>query len=310
MRRATLALASALVLASAHPSGDGAQEPTFRAAVDVVTIDAFAHHDQKPIEGLTAADFIVRDNGVEQAIDALGTTDSAHVIIGLDLSGSVDGETLGRLRAAVRAVTRQLTAQDRVSVFTFADRLRVLARAAIPGTAPDTELEAMRARGSTTLHDALVLGSALARADARPGVFLLFTDGQDTASWTTAGRTLEVLRRTNVVVFPVGSGLPRAVITSSLSLYFDPQAWVAPTAGDTLLFLRQIAETTGGEFLHVNRGERLATTFAAILGRYRQRYLLSYTPTGVTSTDGWHRLEVRLRNRPGSVVAREGYMAR
>lgn len=47
-----------------------------------------------------------------------------------------------------------------------------------------------------------------------------------------------------------------------------------------------------------------------IPARYRQRYLLSFTPTGVKTGDGWHRIEVKLRKRPGTVVAREGYMAR
>ena len=52
----------------------------------------------------------------------------------------------------------------------------------------------------------------------------------------------------------------------------------------------------------------LAETFRAILARYRQRYLLTYTPVG-SSGRGWHRLDVRLRHRAGAVVAREGYMA-
>ena len=136
--------------------------------VDVVTIDAFAHRDGQPLAGLVAADFIVRDNGVEQRIDAIGTTDSAHVIIGLDLSGSVDGEMLRQLRNAVRAVTGQLTTRDRLSLFTFADRLRVLARAEVPDASLDARLEQMAATGSTTLHDAVVLGSTLARTDSGP----------------------------------------------------------------------------------------------------------------------------------------------
>ena len=72
--------------------------------------------------------------------------------------------------------------------------------------------------------------------------------------------------------------------------------------------LQVLADTSGGEFLRVRRGASLAETFGAILAQYRTRYLLSFTPTA--AGDGkWHRLEVRLRNRPGTVVAREGYMA-
>ncbi len=303
---AGMALASGLT-ASARRTQE--QAPLFRSVVDIVTIDAFAHSDRQPIAGLTAADFIVRDNGVEQRVDSIGTTDSAHVIVGLDQSGSVDGRTLERLRGGVRTVVEQLTPDDRLSLFTFADRIRVLARAESPGPALDLALDRMKASGSTTLHDAIVVGAMLGRADERPAVFLLFTDGEDTASWTTVSRALDVLRHTDVVVFPVGAGLPGGLMTQSNTLYFRHPTYVAPTTGDTLRLLQQAADVTGGEFLRVGRDARLADTFASILAQYRQRYLLSFTPSGVAG-DGWHRLEVRLRSRSGTVVAREGYMAR
>ena len=244
----------ALVMSGASPR---AQEPVplFRASVDVVTIDAFAHQDRKPLDDLTARDFVVRDNGVEQVVDSLGTTDSAHVIIGLDLSGSVDGRTLEQLRTGVRALIGELTPQDRVSLFTFSDRVRLLMRAITPGGNLDAMLAGFEASGATPLHDAIVFGSALAFADQRPSVFLLFTDGQDTTSWTSAARTLDVLRRTNVVVFPVGAGLPAAVTSAPFSEIFTRQTWMAPTPGDGLRLLQSAADVTGGEFLRINKGD-------------------------------------------------------
>ena len=283
--------------------------PLFRSITDVVTVDAFAHHDRQPIAGLAPEDFIVRDNGVEQRIEAMGTTDSAHVVVGLDLSASVDGAALDRLRAGVRALLGQLTDRDRLSLFTFADRVRILARAELPSPRLARGMGDLSATGSTPLHDAIVIGTTLARADSRPAVFLLFTDGQDTASWNTAARALDVLRRGNVVVYPVGAGLAPAAVSTDSSDYFRHPTWLLPLAGDTLQLLKSVADTTGGEFLRVGREERLVETFSGILARYRQRYLLSYTPAGVRRDDGWHRLDVRLRRRPGSVVAREGYMA-
>ena len=59
----------------------------------------------------------------------------------------------------------------------------------------------------------------------------------------------------------------------------------------------------------MNKGARLPETFRGILSQYRQRYLLTYSPSG-PSAPGWHKLDVRLRHRAGTVVAREGYMAR
>jgi hypothetical protein len=52
----------------------------------------------------------------------------------------------------------------------------------------------------------------------------------------------------------------------------------------------------------------LGVRFLEIFREFRQRYLLSYTPARV-STPGWHRLEVRVRQRGAAVRARQGYFA-
>ena len=86
------------------------------------------------------------------------------------------------------------------------------------------------ARGSTTLHDAVLLGSVLARVEAggRPSVFLLFTDGMETTSWTTARDAVDAVRRSDVVIYPVGAGLPVAVLGQPTSAYFTSPTWTAP----------------------------------------------------------------------------------
>jgi VWFA-related protein len=72
-------------------------------------------------------------------------------------------------------------------------------------------------------------------------------------------------------------------------------------------FLRELASLTGGRLLEVDRTANLSAIFLEVLQEFRQRYLLSYTPRGV-ATDGWHRLEVKVRRR-ATVKARPGYLA-
>jgi hypothetical protein len=45
-----------------------------------------------------------------------------------------------------------------------------------------------------------------------------------------------------------------------------------------------------------------------VLGEFRQRYLLSYFPQGV-SNGGWHKLTVRVRSQRARIKARPGYLA-
>ena len=55
--------------------------------------------------------------------------------------------------------------------------------------------------------------------------------------------------------------------------------------------------------------DRLEAAFVQILEEFRQRYLLSYSPTGVTKP-GWHKIEVRVKRRGVTAQARPGYFAR
>ena len=48
--------------------------------------------------------------------------------------------------------------------------------------------------------------------------------------------------------------------------------------------------------------------FLQVLEEFRQRYVVSYSPSGV-SREGWHQLVVRVKGRSATVRARPGYLA-
>ena len=103
--------------------------------------------------------------------------------------------------------------------------MRILQRAIIPGGILENALNRVVPNGSTVLHDALTTGAALARADSRPAVFLILTDGEDTGSWSTASAALDAIRQAHVVVYPVGAGLPNVPMASADSDYMRERAW-------------------------------------------------------------------------------------
>lgn len=51
---------------------------------------------------------------------------------------------------------------------------------------------------------------------------------------------------------------------------------------------------------------RLDETFALVLHDARSRYVLTYRPEEITP--GWHKLQVKLVDAKGDVVARRGYV--
>ena len=73
-------------------------------------------------------------------------------------------------------------------------------------------------------------------------------------------------------------------------------------------FVAELTSETGGRVIEAEDDANLHATFVVTLGEFRNRYVLSYTPAGVPAA-GWHRLEVKLKGKKGSVTARRGYFA-
>lgn len=304
--------AVALVLTALLGGVAAQQPPAFRTASDLVVVDTLVLRGRNPVRNLTADDFEVLDNGVRQDATVLDVPGGTHVVAAVDTSASVKGDILDNLVKALRAVTSSLTEEDRISVVTFGERLKVLAHVEQPGPSVQAVIGDMTAAGGTLLHDAVVVGAALAAADERPALLLVLSDGADTSSATSAPQVLDLLRASDVVTFTIGAGLGAARVAIDrrpTQPYFDRDTWIAADPADASHMLRRVAELTGGSFVSIDYAGELTRTFTDVLARYRSRYILSYTPTGVGTDDGWHTIEVRLKGKRGTVFARKGYYA-
>jgi hypothetical protein len=69
-----------------------------------------------------------------------------------------------------------------------------------------------------------------------------------------------------------------------------------------------LSHAPGGRPFAIESTTDLSETFANILEEFRMRYRISYSPQGVAA-GGWHRLDVRVKNRRATVKARPGYFA-
>jgi VWFA-related protein len=272
----------ALLLAWAAPAAR--QAPTFRAALEAVRLDVLVTERGRPIAGLGAADFDVRDSGVVQQVDLVSFQEvPLNVILAFDSSASVSGERLDHLRAAGRDLLGRLKADDRAALLTFS---HVVSLREPPTTRLDrvrAALDRIQPSGSTALVDGTHAAMLLADADLGRSVVIVFSDGLDTASWLTPPAVTEVARRSEAVVYGVtvkGPGRPE--------------------------FLEDLGNVTGGSVLEVESTRDLPAAFVRILDEFRQRYLLSYSPAGVPR-EGWHPLEVRVKQRRAIVRTRAGY---
>lgn len=104
------------------------QVPAFRSGVDVVRLDVSVLRNGVPVRGLTAADFVVTDNGAPQVVESVEVDQlPLSVQLVLDTSGSVSGDRLQHLIAAADGVVTALRPGEYAGLLTFSHRLRSLA---------------------------------------------------------------------------------------------------------------------------------------------------------------------------------------
>jgi VWFA-related protein len=299
----TAALLAACPLAASLAAAQ--QVPTFTASVEAVYVDVFVTRDGRPVTGLTAADFEVRDNGVKQDV-TLASLDEVPIVAVMvfDASASLAGARLDDLRTAGRALLAGLRAQDQAMLVTFSHELRIAVPTGADRSTLERALDALVPRGHTALWDALYAGLKLPVAQGRPLV-VLFTDGRDDLSWLTPEQVLDVARESNALVHVVAI-VPQAeqVIVPGASGSFRTE--LLPVEPPRLRALRAVAEATGGRLWSASASAQLGPTFVGVLAEMQSRYLLSYAPTGVGRA-GWHRLAVKLKGHKATVRSRSAY---
>ena len=161
MKAAVLVLLAGATLAGQAP-------PRFSVSVDAVRVDALVLDGDRPVPGLTAANFELHDAGVPQRIDAIGYEDEPlRVMLALDTSYSVSGEPLAHLRDAAAGVIALLAPRDRAAVLTFATEIDLVCDWTGDRERLARSLDRARGAGATALNDAAY--AALVTRDTEPG---------------------------------------------------------------------------------------------------------------------------------------------
>lgn len=335
-------LLAALAVAAAAPS-----QVQFRVTTQEVLVDVVVTRDGEPVAGLVAEDFTLRDEGESRAFRIVPQADlPLSVLFLMDLSTSVTEERARRLEEAAARFGAQLTARDRCAHAVFAGDLRLVGdfgdcAGLDAGAAPDQA----PARG-TALRDALILGSALVEGEPGRPVIVVFTDGQDTASWIPEGLFQDALRGMNVLVYgvipPDATGTartpyryrqfdpsppsvlrrqrigmrrmnPGAVPDALTPLLEGPRRNMRSRSGarppSELQLLRHAAEGSGGRIVRTRDEERLAAAYEEILEEMQARYVLAFEPDPAQSP-GWRRLGVTVGAAGATVRHRAGYTHR
>jgi VWFA-related protein len=298
--------AAVLALALAAASASAQQQPlSFPSGVNTVELDVSVTRDNRPAAGLATGDFEVKDSGVLQTVELVERSRArVHAVLLLDTSDSVAGEKLDRLTHAARAFVEGLAPDDAVTLLAFSYRVRLLGEAADTPASASAALARLAAGGTTALVDAT--SAALVLADPRRGrpLVLVFSDGQDVASWTSERQVLVAARHSDAVVQAIGFAPARPGTRERMGTLPSQAVRLEGSPG----FLERLTQATGGRLWFADTPGDLGAAFQSVLEEVRERYLLRYEPKGV-APGGWHPLEVHVRGRGLTVRCRPGYEA-
>jgi len=311
----------ALAITAWTVTQDPQQPPVFRSTGSVVGVDVSVRDvTRRVLTDLTAADFTVLDNGVPQQVEQVSYGRvPIDVTVGLDISRSVDGPLLDRLRTGVLQLMRDLRKDDRLKLMVFNMRFNRTIDFTTDVSEIDRAIRAATAGGGTALFDALSVAMITAAEPGRRQLIVFFTDGNDTSSITSPATLVKVAERSRAtvsfVVLPSlvpGSAAPSAAPPAGGSKTTPMLPGLVDGGSARQLLtnvdpaIHQIVSDSGGLILSTSSGMSLGMTFLQILDRFRSAYVLYYSPRGVDRT-GFHTIGVTV-NRPGAVVeARRGY---
>jgi VWFA-related protein len=313
-----------------------AQQQPFRSTVEGVTIQTSVRAGNRPVGGLTARDFELRDNGVPQRITAVAAEQlPLDLTLLLDSSASVDGPTLQRLESAINDTVALLRPDDRIRLIAVSQVFQQIFDFRPKGE--PLPLGGLGAQGATSLYDALGAGMMRVSEPGRRQLVIAFTDGRDSTSILDETATRQIARLSDAVVDvvvpidkseeppdrpvsnyglrqPLDSVLQSGsnVVTGSPSEMADRARDLKPWAKKDALtaILADVVGPTTGQVFTLEPKESISRAFRRILEDFRSSYVIEYAPSGVAPA-GWHDVTVTVV-KPGKydVRSRKGYQGR
>ena len=293
-----------LAAAIATPLAIYAQQPAFRSAIDVVSMNVTViDSSNRYITDLTEKDFEIYEDGVKQEMTLFNRSNLPVALsLLIDTSSSMEDRMAIAQDAAIGFV-RKLRPTDLGEVIGFDSRAEVLQKF----TSNPAELEqAIRktvAGGSTSLNNAIYISlKGLKKIpirqedEIRRQAIILLSDGEDTSSLVTFEDVLDLARRSETAIYAIG-------------LMEDTAGGQSKGFREATYALRQLTNDTGGRAFFPADIKNLANVYGQIYDELSSQYTIGYSSKNPRRDGAWRRLVVRV-NRP-NVQARtkQGYFA-
>lgn len=280
------------------------------------------------VRDLTAADFTVFQDGVQQKIDFFAAVEEPLTIALLIDTSQSTQPVLRDIKDSARSLIKLLLPHDRAMIVGFDYDMHVLSEL----TSDQEQLRrAIKAASipefvGTRLRDAAwrVINQSFAGISGRKAVIVL-TDGKDVDSRVSRDELIYSLQESDTLVYTVmfktGFGRHLSMRERHFERYWrirdgrnirfpgrdDPRRERAARINTKAIhFLQEMSETTGGRFYATEDG-RMKGAFASIMEELRQQYRLGFYPPDEIDPERLYELRVKVSRHDVMVLSRAHY---
>ncbi|HET9567544.1 MAG TPA: VWA domain-containing protein [Vicinamibacterales bacterium] len=282
--------------------GLSAQQPSFRAGVDIVSLNVtVTDAATRYITDLEEADFLVFEDGIKQNVTFFSRRQSPIALsLLLDSSASME-EHLPVLQTAASNFVHKLKSNDIAQVIDFDSRVEI--RQGFTGNQAelDTAISQLAAGGSTSLHNAIYIAlkelrkvRAVNEEDVRRQALIVFSDGEDTSSLVSFDEVLDLAKRSETSIYTI------ALRGSDVQ---------AKGFREAEFVMRTLAQETGGRAFFPAKIDDLNGVYTQIADELASQYTLGYTSANPRRDGAWRRIVVQLSRPNVTPRTKKGYYA-
>lgn len=335
LNKLTVLLGLALVVGLGCAFGqEKTPDETIKVETKLVSVPTtVSDRNGRYIPNLTAADFQIFQDGVQQNIEFFAATEEPITVALLIDTSQSTRPVLGDIKDSAKSFIKLLTPADRAMIVSFDFAAHTLS----PLTDDQEKLknaiksaEIPKQLAGTTLRDAVydTINTAFKGLTGRKAIILL-TDGKDFGSRISSQTLLYRLEESDTLVYtvffktedrpqrPIFNRFPRGRRGGIFGGGFPSIRWPNPRDDRRRerveqenriaeAFLQQLSDLTAGR-LYSSKDGKLKKTFAAIVEELRFQYRLGFYPADETGDAATHTLRVKVSRPDVSVRSRGSY---
>jgi Ca-activated chloride channel family protein len=281
-------------------------EPVFRNTTTLQSVPVrVIDRNGNDVDGLTAADFTLLDNGKPQKIAVFSAERTpVSLAVLLDISRSMDyGGKLKRAQALLAPLLRGNRPEDEIFFMPFTDRIEAFEQVTAERRSDPLAFKISSSGRGTAFYDALA--SALCHLHTARNVLqaiVIITDGADQHSRLNLDQVIALTQSSNAQIFTIG------LFGNAEYEVFREREKTVTLLGEhdidnPVVVFERLSKESGAESFFPRSDDDLQKALQGISAILQAQYTLAYYPP---DPGRFRRIEVKVRRRGVRVLSRSG----